>query len=44
MSAREMPNGLYVIAEKELPSGEKNILVSKTPDGPGLYWIRGERA
>ena len=44
MSAREMPNGLYVIAEKDLPNGEKNILVSKTSDGPGLYWIRSEQS
>jgi hypothetical protein len=45
--APEMFNGLFVIDEGRLPNGERNLLVSKTPDGPGLYWIRetkGENA
>ena len=40
-------NGLFVIGEERLPNGGRNLLVSKTPDGPGLYWIRetkGENA
>ena len=40
-------NGLFVIGEERLSNGERNLLVSKIPDGPGLYWIRetkGENA
>ncbi len=36
----EMFNGLFVIGEKRLPNGGRNLLVSKIPDGLGLYWIR----
>ena len=45
--APETFNGLFVIGEERFPNGGRNLLVSKTPDGPGLYWIRetkGENA